>query len=72
MPHALTDDEAKRRFLSLSRWYLLEAHVITAADGRISIEPPAAGTTRNRIAQSLRDNSQPTTRPTAATVPRVA
>jgi hypothetical protein len=72
MRHALTDEEATQRFLALSRWYLLEAHVTTAADGRISIEPPVAAPARGRVAQSLRDNNQPITRPTPATAPRVA
>ena len=49
MRQALTDEEAIRRFLALSRWYLLEAHVNTAADGRISIEPPVAGPARGRV-----------------------
>ena len=49
-----------------------EAHVTTAADGRISIEPPVAAPARGRVAQSLRDNNQPITRPTPATAPRVA
>ena len=72
MRHDLTDEEAIQRFLALSRWYLLEAHVTTAADGRISIEPPVAGPARGRVAQSLRDNNQPTSRATPATAPRVA
>ena len=72
MRHAIPDDEAIRKFLALSRWYLLEAHVTTAADGRISIEPPVVAPARGRVAQSLRDNNQPITRPTPATAPRVA
>jgi hypothetical protein len=71
MRHALTEDEAIQRFLAMSRWYLLEAHVTTAPDGRISIEPPVVGPARGRVAQSLRDNNQPTSRATPATAPRV-
>ena len=72
MRRHFTDEQAIEQFLALSRWYLLEAHVTMSAEGRITIEPPVTAPARGRVAQSLRDSNQPTSRATPATAPRVA